>query len=230
LRLSIIIPTLNEERVLATTLESVFASVPECEVIVVDGGSTDGTKAVVVAHTRWPIRWMTVEKGRGAQMNAAAAVASGDVLLFLHADTRLPAGASELVARAMADSRVVGGNFRLEFAPREGLARFYSACYNLRSRAKIFYGDSAIFVRSDVFRQLGGYRHARIMEDLDFVRRLRKAGRLRTIWEAAVISSSRRFTSRRAGLKALALWCWLHLLYYCGVSQERLERRYPPVR
>jgi GT2 family glycosyltransferase len=163
-------------------------------------------------------------------MNAGASVSQGDVLLFLHADTRLPDSTTELIRRVLEDFRVVGGNFCVRFEPRGAMADFYTCCYNVRSRARVFYGDSAIFVRREVFERLGGYRHTRLMEDLELVRRLRKAGRLRTIQEGEVVSSARRFTTVRSGLRALALWTWLHLLFYCGASQEALERRYPQVR
>lgn len=229
-RLSIIIPTLNEEQALPETLANVIMAAPGCEIIVADGGSTDGTRVVAESIAGTAVRWVESERGRGAQMNAGARVAAGDVLLFLHADTQLPAGSPEMIRRALQDSRVVGGNFRVRFKPRGPLADFYTVCYNVRSRAKVFYGDSAIFVRRDVFEGLGGYRHARIMEDVELVRRLRRAGRLRTIREGEAVSSARRFTNARQGLRALALWTWLHLLFYCGASQEALERRYPQVR
>lgn len=232
--LSIVIPTLDEEAALPQTLESVARAVSEsnlvCEIIIADGGSKDGTRNVATSHFGETLRWVDAERGRGAQMNAGARAAAGEVLLFLHADTRLAAGAPDLIRQALARPRVVGGNFRIRFEPRSPLADFYTACYNLRSLVKVFYGDSAIFVRRDVFERIGGYRHARIMEDLELVRRLRRVGRLVTIRENEVVSSSRRFHNAASGIRALALWTWLHILFYCGASQEALERRYPRVR
>jgi rSAM/selenodomain-associated transferase 2 len=229
-RLSVIIPTLNEERALPETLANVIMAVPACEIIVADGGSADGTRVAAESFTEREVRWIDSERGRGAQMNAGARAATGDVLLFLHADTQLPNGTLDMVRHALQDSRVVGGNFKVRFEPRGPVADFYAWCYNARSRAKVFYGDSAIFVRRDIFEAIGGYRHARIMEDLELVRRLRRAGKLRTIRDGEVVSSARRFTNARSGLRALALWTWLHILFYCGAGQEALERRYPQVR
>jgi rSAM/selenodomain-associated transferase 2 len=226
--LSIIIPTLNEQSQIAATLSNVARAAADAEIVVADGGSTDGTRYIVTAEGR--ARWVSCERGRGAQMNAGASASAGDVLLFLHADTRLPDGAQALIARALADPRVIAGNFTVRFEPGGPVPAFFSWCYNIRSKCKVFYGDSAIFVRRDAFEKLGGYRCARIMEDLELVGRLRKSGRLHTIRDGVVISSSRRFSSLRSGLGALLLWSWLHILFYCGVSQEALERRYPSVR
>lgn len=228
--LSVIIPTLNEETCLPATIATVADAAPGCEIIIADGGSTDCTYEVVSAFTIAPVRWIDSPRGRGAQMNAGAAIATGDVLLFLHADTLLPARSAEMIRHALDDSRIVGGNFCVRFAPRGVVADFYTWCYNMRSRARVFYGDSAIFVRRDVFQRIGGYRYARIMEDLELVRRLRRAGRVHTIRDAEVTSSARRFLGARSGIRALTIWTWLHILFYCGASQEALERRYPPVR
>jgi rSAM/selenodomain-associated transferase 2 len=228
--LSIIIPTLNEEKALPVTLTGLLSAFSASEIIVVDGGSRDRTRAIVDSFIDNRICWVDSERGRGTQMNAGSSIATGDVLLFLHADTRLPENYGELIEEALADSRTVGGNFRIRFEPRGPVADFYTRCYNLRSRLKVFYGDSAIFVRRSAFTEIGGFRQARIMEDLELVRRLRRTGKLTTVWKAEVVSSARRFTSARSGLKALVQWTWLHILYYSGAGQEALDRRYPDVR
>ncbi|HXG24650.1 MAG TPA: TIGR04283 family arsenosugar biosynthesis glycosyltransferase, partial [Chthonomonadales bacterium] len=199
MRISIIIPTLNEERALPTTLQNIAECARDCEVIIVDGGSTDRTREMVASFQNLPMIWMEAPRGRGSQMNAAAARASGDVLLFLHADTHLPPGAPEMIRHALADPQVLGGNFRIRFAPSTPLANFYAWCYNLRSHTHVFYGDSALFVRKEVFDRMGGYRAERVMEDFEFVLRLRREGRLAYIRQGTVTSSARRFSTTGKG-------------------------------
>jgi len=228
--ISIILPTLNEEKALPETLRNVAACAPGCEVIVVDGGSTDRTREIATGFTEMPVLWMDAPRGRGSQMNAGAARATGDVLLFLHADTHLPPDTPALIERALADSRVLGGNFRLQFVPRAPLADFYAWFYNLRSHLHIFYGDSALFIRREVFKQMGGYRAQRLMEDIEFVLRLRRTGRLAYVREGTVTTSARRFDNPWVGIKMLAVWVWLHILFWCGVKQETLEKHYPEIR
>ncbi len=236
MRLSIIIPVLNEEKALLATLENVAASAPGAEVIVVDGGSTDATPELAAAFAEqgnlaagddaWKL--LRSERGRGQQMNLGAAAAAGDVLLFLHADTQLPPETPRLLERALADPRVLGGNFRIRFVPPSFVANLYTSIYNLRSRFRLFYGDSALWVRRSLFEALGGYPRARLMEDFALVLRLRKAGKLVCL-PAVVESSARRFQGARRNTRALLQWGWLHLLLLFGAG-ETLERFYPPVR
>ena len=225
MRISIVVPTLNEEKALPATLRNIAACAPGCEVIVADGGSTDRTREVV-QETDPPVLWVETARGRGNQMNAGAAQAAGEVLLFLHADTHLPLQASAMIENALRDSHVLGGFFRIAFVPHAPLADFYTACYNLRSHFRIFYGDAALFVRREVFEQMGGYQAALLMEDVELILRLRRAGKLAYL-PGTVRSSSRRFPTAWAGLKMLGVWFWLHILMACGVSQEKLARLYP---
>ncbi len=226
MKISIIVPTLNEEKTLPETLQNIAGSAPHCEVIVVDGGSTDRTREAAQAFSGLPVIWLETAKGRGTQMNAGAARAAGEVLLFLHADTHLPPQAEALIEAALCDPRILGGYFRIAFVPRAPLADFYTWCYNLRSHFRLFYGDAALFVRREVFEHLGGYQAALLMEDVELILRLRRAGKLAYV-KAVVRSSSRRFPSTWAGVKMLAVWFWLHVLMACGVSQEKLARLYP---
>lgn len=230
MQLSIIVPTLNEEKALPYTLRNLAECAPGIELIVVDGGSTDGTRDAALASGSTPVLWLDAPRGRGNQMNAGAARSTGDVLLFLHADTHLPPDTPRLVADALRDPRVLGGFFRIAFVPRAPLADFYTWCYNLRSHFRIFYGDAALFVRKDVFERMGGFRAGLLMEDIEMVLRLRRAGRLAYLRHATVKSSSRRFPTTRAGLKMLGVWSLLHLLMACGVRQEVLAKLYPDCR
>lgn len=234
MKITVVVPVLNEEERIADTL----ANLAGCahgrevivEVIVVDGGSIDRTREVADnASTPWVV-WVDAPRGRGNQMNAGAALAAGDVLLFVHADTHLPPDAAGQIVRALGDSRVIGGNFYVEFMPKTGPARFFAWCYNIRSHLRIFYGDSSIFVRREVFERMGGYRAARIMEDIEFVRRLRREGKLAIIRRARVRSSSRRFMTVGSSLRMLVVWSLLHVLMAVGVRQETLEKLYPEVR
>jgi rSAM/selenodomain-associated transferase 2 len=230
MKLSVIVPMLNEEQALPRTLSNLAECAPGSEVILVDGGSTDRTRDVAEGFRGMPLVWVDAPRGRGNQMNAGAARATGDALLFLHADTHLPPGAPERIIRALADPSVLGGNFRIRFAPRSTLADFYALCYNLRSRLRIFYGDSALFVRREVFERLGGYQAEILMEDIDLVLRLRRAGRLVTIRSGTVTSSARRFPNMAIALGMLGVWTLLHLLMALGVGQDRLAKLYPDVR
>ena len=180
LTISVVVPTLNEAVVVAPTLTTARAA--DVEIIVVDGGSRDATVAVARALAD---RVLETARGRARQMNAGAAVARGDVLLFLHADTRLPAGYAQAVARALADPRVVGGRFDVRL-DATGLAyRVVGRLISVRSRVtRVATGDQAIFVRRAVFGCLGGYpavyilswrRYSAVLPKLpDLVRRVRR--------------------------------------------------------
>src|SRR5207249_3636384 len=180
--LSVVVPTLDEVEALPASLAA--ARQPGVhEVIVVDGGSRDGTLAVARARAD---RVLEAPRGRARQMNAGAAAARGDVLLFLHADTRVPAGYARAVARALADPAVVGGRFdvRLDAA---GLAyRALGRLISLRSRlTRVATGDQAIFVRRVVFERLGGYPFVPLMEDVALSRAMKRAGRVAGFSETA---------------------------------------------
>ena len=237
MRLSIIIPVLNEEKAILATLENVRACAPEAEVLIVDGGSTDATLDLVHAFLAQqsaeggPTRRQVLhsERGRGRQMNLGAAEATGDTLLFLHADTHLPPETPRLLEAALADPSVLGGNFRIRFVPPSLVANLYTVIYNARSRVRIFYGDSALWMRRATFESLGGYPLERLMEDFALVLRLRKAGKIVCL-PATVESSARRFQGARRNTRALLQWVWLHTLLLFGAGDETLERFYPPVR
>ncbi len=195
-RISVVIPVFNEESRIARQLETLSGVPGIHEVIVVDGGSRDRTVELVLAIPG--VRLLTAATGRASQMNAGAQAATGDVLHFLHADARLPPDAMRWVSEALSDPQVVAGAFRT-WTVSEGSRTWLSPLLHLadlRSRyTTLPYGDQALFVRADVFRQLGGFPEQPLMEDLELSRRLRRSGSLRIV-PATVHVSGRRFLSR----------------------------------
>lgn len=226
MRVSVIIPVWNEARVIGQRLRELAATSAH-EVIVVDGGSTDDTRAEVARHPA--ARWITAPRGRGSQMNAGAAVATGDALLFLHADVSLPHDALDHVARALAAPDVVGGAFRTwTVADRPSPLAPLLHLADVRSRySELPYGDQAPFVRAEVFRAVGGYPEIPLMEDLALSRRLRAVGALRVV-PARVSVSGRRFLERPVFYTLVVNT--FPALYRLGVPPSLLARFYGAVR
>ena len=233
---SVIIPALNEE----ATLPGVLRALEEqdesgLEVVLADGGSGDRTLARFRETTRgWTAGRSagvvtTGRPGRALQMNAGAAAASGDILIFLHADTRLPPGAIGAVRRALADPRVVGGGFRHRFERATLALRLISAWATWRSRLLgVHYGDQAMFVRRAVFLALGGFPEIPLFEDLILSRAMRCRGLVRTLPLAAVTSARR---LREGGIgRTAARFAWMKLRHALGADPARLKSRYPDVR
>ena len=224
MRLSVIIPTLNEAARIGTRLDE-LATMPGIEeVIVVDGGSGDDTVGIASAHRG--VRVLSAPPGRASQQNAGAAAASGDALLFLHADVSLPVGAARHVARALEGRTVVAGAFRTWTVPDDRPSRLAPLLHlaDLRSRySGLPYGDQAIFVRAEAFHAAGGFPDLPLMEDLELSRRLRRIGRIRVV-AASVRVSGRRFLARPIFyFLAVNLFPALHAL---GVSPATLRRLY----
>ena len=219
MRLSVVIPTLNEADQIEHTLASVEAQAHRCEIIVADGGSIDATRDRIAGRAR------LVESGAGRarQMNAGAAQATGDVLLFLHADTHLPPDASQAIAAALADPAVEAGLFRLAFDQDTLLLRFYSFCTRFPS-PRLGFGDRGLFVRRGPFEALGGFPPIPIFEDLEMVWRLYRRGGLRFLPQP-VVTSARRFARHGALRQQLRnAYLWLH--YLAGTDPERVARLY----
>jgi rSAM/selenodomain-associated transferase 2 len=190
--ISVIVPTLNEQRALPATLESVAAQSVDCEVVVADGGSGDGTRAVVdwFAARQSAVRWVEAARGRARQMNAGAAVASGDWLLFLHADTVLPDRALARIEEQPAT--VWAGCFRHRFSGSRRILRLLSWLHNRRFEVtRVIYGDQAMFVRTGLFRELGGFPDCD-MEDIAFSLALRRVTRPLMVPET-VVTDARKF-------------------------------------
>ena len=223
--ISIIIPALNEAQSIGETLDAAARVKDVVEVVVVDGGSADGTAEVARARG---VRVVTAARGRGAQMHAGALAARGEVLWFLHADTLAPADAVEYIARALRDPRAVGGNFRVRFDGTRRAARFLTWLYPRLRLLGLAYGDSGFFVRRAAYERAGGFKPFPIFEDLDLLRALWRQGRFVQA-QACVVTSSRRFEGRSFAL-TFARWSLLQVLYWLGVSPHTLARLYAPVR
>ena len=201
---SVIVPVLHEDVELPRVFAHVEALPGEWEVLVAEG------------------------PGRAVRLNEAAGRARGDLLLFLHADSRLPGGAYASLVAASEDPRVVGGNFALRFDGDDRFARVLTSAYALQRRLGFYYGDSSVWVRRSVFEELGGYSELPIMDDYDFVRRMEAAGRTECL-PGPARTSDRRW--RAMGVpRTLVAWWAIRLLYLAGVPPERLARLYRRIR
>lgn len=225
--ISVVIPTLNEATRLPRLLASLAEEKPPPEIIVVDGGSRDGTATIARQAGAWLIR---SPPGRGQQLAAGAAVARGNIFLFLHADCRFPAGGLARIEQVLAAApSAPGGNFRLRFDGDTAFSRWLTGFYaRIRARG-LYYGDSAVFVRAESYRALGGFRPIELMEDYDFNRRLERAGPTCCIDRPSLVTSSRRFDGRHP---VAIVWGWLkiHALYHLGVPPRILARLYDSQR
>ena len=221
MRISVILPVLNEEKSIAPTLQTVTSLKPY-EIIVVDGGSSDGTRGI---SAQLGGRVLVSERGRARQMNCGAREATGDVLLFLHADTRLPSTALADIGAALSDPRVVGGRFDVELDDDGWLLRVVGRMISLRSRiSRVGTGDQAIFVRREIFDKLGGFPDIPLMEDIAFSRALKRRGRVACL-SSRVVTSARRWRTEGVGRTIVKMWA-LKTLYLLGVSPFRLKRFY----
>ncbi|HTM49263.1 MAG TPA: TIGR04283 family arsenosugar biosynthesis glycosyltransferase [Bryobacteraceae bacterium] len=223
---SVVIPTLNEAESIGPTLEAVARMRGAFEVILVDAGSPDGTARVA---GRYPgVRFVTSGPGRGVQMHAGVAAARGEAVWFLHADTSPPEDGVEKVLEALADPKIVAGNFAVRFDGPRRAARFLTWFYPQLRRFGMIYGDSAIFVRKSSYLRAGGFRPFPMFEDLDLVRRLARLGRLAHV-PSCVTTSSRRF-HERSFTAAMARAAALQILYWLGIPPRVLYRFYPQIR
>ena len=218
--LSIIVPTLNEEAGLTELLDSLLRE-PEAEVIIVDGGSSDAT-CQIAEHAG--VKVVRCGKGRGRQMNAGAAVARGEVLLFLHADARLPTDFVQTIWKCM-ESGYTAGAFRLRIDDPHWAYRLIEYGANLRSRwLHLPYGDQAMFVRSDAFYAMLGFQNWPLLEDFDFAKRLRLYGPVMIASSSTTVSARR--WQRMGVFKATLLNQIIIIAFRLGVSPARLASLY----
>lgn len=232
--ISVVIPTLNEEASIAHAIRSCREAGP-CEVIVVDGGSRDRTVEIARGRADAVI---DAPRGRASQMNAGAAVARGEVLLFLHADTRLPAGSLPAVLDALRNPAVIGGAFRVRLAASPGAGRYVRATLGITGRmigaraalSRSYSGDQAIFARAEAFRDAGGYPEIPLMEDVELSRRMRRAGKT-VLLPPRVESSGRRWEAWGPLRTVLFMWR-LRVGYLLGETPARCAEAYrggPPL-
>jgi len=226
MRISIIVPALNEAAGIGETLDALKRLAGDKEIVVVDGGSTDGTPQIAATLGA---RVVTAPRGRGTQLHEGTLHANGDVLWFVHADTVPPTDSlAEIVRHLENDSSVAGGNFGLLFDGPSRAARQLTAIYPLLRKLRLCYGDSGIFIRRTVYDTIGGFRPLALFEDLDLLRRMRKSGAFVHL-PMQIRTSSRRFEQRNfAGM--WLHWTTLQILYWCGVSPNLLARWYRNTR
>lgn len=228
--ISIVVITLNEAPVIRACLDHLTAVTDQegpGEIILSDGGSTDQTARIAAEYPH--VRVVTAPPGRANGLNAGAASATGNVLLFLHADTRLPTGALDAIRHAVADAGVAGGRFKVALDNPSLPFRLIGASINLRDALLGgFTGDQAVFVRTETFRRMGGYTRIPLMEDLDFARRLGQHGRVVRL-PHYVTTSARRW-ERHGVLRTIVRMWTLRALYYSGVSPHRLAPYYRDAR
>jgi rSAM/selenodomain-associated transferase 2 len=221
---SIVLPVLHEAETINETLAHIRAADPgAAEIIIVDGdllGSTISAvrnSGVITANS---------SKGRARQMNHGAALASGGILLFLHADTQLPANALSMIKKVMEDRRLVAGAFKLGIRSERRIFRITEKYVSLRTRVtRIPFGDQAIFIRRDYFEKIGGYKDIPLMEDVELMARIKKQGDRISIIPEKVLTSARRW-EREGVLRCTARNWAIQTLYACGVPPERLAKWY----
>jgi rSAM/selenodomain-associated transferase 2 len=221
MKISIVIPTLNEAANLPQTLAGLTPN-QDIEIIIADGGSEDDTCAIA---QRLGAKTMQTAPGRSRQMNQAANQATGEILLFLHADTKLPAGWQSWVEQTLNNPLVIAGAFELAIDSPQRSLRWVEWGVKVRSRLfQLPYGDQAIFLRAATFRSLGGFPDLGIMEDFVLVRRLQRLGKI-AIVPVAVQTAARRW--EQVGVVQTTLINQAMILgFYLGISPQRLRRWY----
>lgn len=223
--LSIIVPVVDEDRIINDLIEHLYG-LPfgnDCEVIIIDGNQSQNT---LKAISRGDVKKIASFKGRGAQMNAGAAVAQGKILLFLHADTLLPRPALGQILLALKQPDIAGGAFDLGIDSNRWGFRLIETVASYRSRiTRIPYGDQAIFMKKTAFERLGGFEEIPIMEDVDLMRRVKKTGHKISIIPLKVLTSPRRWAKEGLLFSTLRNWTLIGL-YLLGVSPQRLSKFY----
>ncbi len=224
-RISVIIPVFNEAQIINTTIDYLYNLdfAGNLEIIVVDG---DPAGTTINTITRSGVKKIIGKKGRGSQMNQGAAVANGDVLLFLHADTLLSHDAPDQIIAATEQHDIVGGAFDLGIQSEKNIYRLIEQTASMRSRlTRIPYGDQAIFLKKRFFDQIGGFKDIPIMEDVELMQRVKKTGKKIKFITRKVQTSSRRWEKEGIVYYTLRNWA-LITLYLLRVSPEKLKKFY----
>jgi rSAM/selenodomain-associated transferase 2 len=224
---SVVVPVLDEARALPGLLDHLAALPGRWEVIVADGGSRDGSAQLARAHPLAP-RVVEAARGRARQQNAGAAAATGELLVFLHADSRLPGDAFASLTRALRDAECRGGSFALRFDGADRFSRGLTRWYALQRRFGVYYGDSTLWLRRAEFAALGGFPDLPVMEDHALVRRLERRGRTACL-PGPALTSPRRWRALGWWRTALA-WTLIRWAFIAGVDARRLARLYRAVR
>lgn len=222
-KISIIIPVYNEEKIIEKTKKRLEFFTNKCEIIFVDGGSTDNTFSMI----KDDFKAISSKKGRGNQLNQGAKVAKGEILLFLHADCELPINAIEEIHQVVAENEA--GYFGIKYKKEDGvIMRLGAFISNLRARlGKIVFGDQGIFIDKELFLEMGGFKDIQIMEDYEFSKRLKTNGIKIGKTEHEIIADSRRFTKNPIKKIGIGIkMYYLRFLFDIGVSPERIARIY----
>ncbi|MGD0278386.1 MAG: TIGR04283 family arsenosugar biosynthesis glycosyltransferase [Smithella sp.] len=227
-KFSIIIPVFRETAIINRTIDTIMAlndhdDLDDLEIIVVDGRA-DGDTIKEIKHDE--VIKIISPKGRGRQFNCGAAKATGDVLIFLHADTILPATALDRISEVMKNIFCIGGAFDLSIESDRFAFRIIEIMGSLRSRlTRLPYGDQAIFIRTDFFRKIGGFKEIPLMEDVELMQRIKKNKAQIIILKDRVLTSPRRW--EKEGIIFCTLRNWLlAILFSLGIKPETLARFY----
>lgn len=229
MKLSVIIPTFNEEQTIKKTLEALSRLVNVDEIIIVDGGSTDKTLGIIESYPQnKPLKLVKLaEANRGRQLHEGTKHADGDVFWFLHADTRPVQGSGKQIKSFMRFDQVVGGNFEIIFGGDNAWAKFLTKLYPTLRSGGLIYGDSAIFARRETYEKIKGFKPLPLFEDLDLVKRLQKKGRFVHI-NLPVTTSAQRFENRSFTWTFMK-WSVFQGLYWVGLPPKMLAKFYKPV-
>lgn len=230
MEISVIIPTFNEELTITKTLDALSRLVNVSEVVIVDGGSTDKTIEIIESYTGLKKLQLVKmdEANRGKQLHEGTKHAEYEIFWFLYADTRPQQGCARQIKNVMRFKEIVGGNFEVIFSGETWGARFMTWLYpHLRSWG-LYYGDSAFFIRREVYEKIGGFKQIPAFEDIDMYHRLRKRGRFYHLMQT-VTTSSRRFENRSFVL-TFARWTIFQVLYWLKFPPKKLAKYYLPAR